>query len=175
MIEILVIYQLCKNNRNIAISHGHDPGGYVALTIALWFGLEIVGLIVGFTLGLGLGGAYALGLPAAALGGAISYMIVKKSKPEANRLRLDIVCEEGENASWSFTLNGEYIGSLKSCKRLTAYTNEDSNVLVAKDDNGRELAPFKFGMQTGGSIELYFTANRFMPERSRGLLEPRTA
>ena len=46
MLEIFGIIALCKLNKKNAIARGRRPGGYIALTISLWVGLEILGAFV---------------------------------------------------------------------------------------------------------------------------------
>ena len=47
MLEVFAIIGLCKVNKNNAIARGRRPGGYIALTIVLWIGMEFIGAIVG--------------------------------------------------------------------------------------------------------------------------------
>lgn len=79
MLEIFGIIALCKLNRQNAIARGRRPGGFVALTIILWVGLEFIGMVVGFIL---LGDKseylpYAVALPCAGLGALISFLCAK--------------------------------------------------------------------------------------------------
>ncbi len=192
MLEILGIIWLSNKNKANALSRGRKPGGFVALTIALWFGLEFIGLFIGFALEMELG-AYILGLGFAIIGGVISWLVakncrtgeyvppaaatlenaVRSAQPLSAPARIDIVRESsmvGAVVGWSFMLNGQYIGSLGNGKAMTAYTNQNPNVLIAKDAYGTEIAPFVFYVQDGGFAELHFKVNRFLPERSGGLM-----
>lgn len=192
MLEIFAIIWLTNKNKATALSRGRKPGGFMGLTIALWFGLEFIGILLGFAGGLELG-AYVLGLVLAIVGGVISYLAAKNCRPGdyvlpaavmvdsalrntqplAAPARIDIVREAsmvGAIVSWSFTLNGQFIGNLGNGKAMTVYTNQNPNVLIAKDAYGTEIAPFVFSVQGGGFAELHFKINRFIPERSRGLL-----
>ncbi len=194
MLEILAIIWLCNKNKANALARGRKPGGFTALTVALWFGMEFIGVILGFVIGMEIG-AYIFGLGFAIVGGVISFQVAKKCKPgdyvapavaavenaarSAQPLtapaRVDIVRESsfvGAVVSWSFTLNGQFVGSLSNGKAMTAYTNQSSNVLVATDAYGTSLSPFVFDAQSGGFVELHFKANRFLPEKSRGLMAP---
>ena len=79
MLEIFGIIALCKLNRQNAIARGRRPGGFVALTIILWEGLEFIGMVAGFIL---LGDKseylpYAVALPCAGLGALISFLCAK--------------------------------------------------------------------------------------------------
>ena len=80
MLEILAIIWLCNKNKTNALANGRKPGGFVGLTIALWFGLEFVGVMIGLMTEMGVG-AYVLGLVLAIIGGVISYVVAKNSKP----------------------------------------------------------------------------------------------
>ena len=194
MLEVFAIIMLSNKNKANALARGRKPGGFQGLTVALWFGLEIVGFLIGIAAELGWG-AYVLALVFAGVGGLISYLVAKNCKPGdyvpqaaimtdafalsaqplAAPARIDIVRESsmvGAIVSWSFTLNGQYIGSLGNGKAMTVYTGQSQNVLVAKDAYGTEIAPFAFGSQNGGFTEIHFKANRFIHERSRGLLAP---
>lgn len=194
MLEILAIIWLCNKNKANALARGRKPGGFVGLTIALWFGLEFIGVLIGLSAEMGLG-TYVLGLVLAIIGGVISYVVAKNSKPGdyvvpssvmaanavqnaqqlASPARIDIVRESsmvGAIVKWTFTLNGQEIGSLGNGQAMTVYSNLSQNVLVARDAYGTEIAPLIFGAQSGGFAEVHFKANRFIPESSSGLLAP---
>ena len=71
MLEVFGIMMLCKLNKKNAIARGRRPGGYIALTICLWVGLEIIGFIIGAMTDLQYGYAL-LGYGFAGIGGASS-------------------------------------------------------------------------------------------------------
>jgi len=79
ILEIIAIWQLNKNIGQIVERKGHRSGGYKFLTVALWFGGEIVGAF----LGLAITGAdesaqclvYLVAIVGAVIGGGISYLI----------------------------------------------------------------------------------------------------
>ena len=83
MLEVFAIISLCRVNKNNAIKHGRRPGGYIALTIILWVVLELIGTIIGLFLFNGEYSSYLAvlfcGLPCAALGGLISFLIAKNA------------------------------------------------------------------------------------------------
>lgn len=87
MLEVFAIISLCRVNKNNAIKHGRRPGGYIALTIILWVVLELIGTIIGLFLFNGEYSSYLAvlfcGLPCAALGGLISFLIAKNA-PQGN-------------------------------------------------------------------------------------------
>jgi hypothetical protein len=80
MLEIFALYQLCKTNKKNVMEKGRRPGGYIGLTIGLWFGLELIGIVIGVASGME-GGTYLLGLLFAGMGGAIAYSIAKNVSP----------------------------------------------------------------------------------------------
>ena len=80
MLEIILIVLFCKKNAENAAARGRKAGGFVALTIALWLGMEFLGGFIGGFLGLGFG-TYLLAIVMALLGGYISYRITKNCKP----------------------------------------------------------------------------------------------
>lgn len=192
MLEILAIIWLCNKNKARALARGRKPGGFVGATVALWFGLEFIGAFIGGMAGFETLGIYLLAFAFAVIGAIISVLIAKNCKPGdyvapdkamvqsaaysaplAAPSRVDIVRESsmvGAIVSWSFTLNGQPIGSLGNGKTMTVYTNQSQNVLVATDAYGTSIAPFVFGALSGGYTELHFKINRFVPEKSRGLL-----
>ena len=80
MLEIIAIVLLCNTNKKNAIARGRKPGVFMALTIVLWIGLEMVGMLIGQAAELDVG-AYALAIVFAIGGGAASYFITKNCKP----------------------------------------------------------------------------------------------
>lgn len=76
MLEVFGIIMLCKANRKTALARGHKPGGFVALTIILWVGLELIGLIIGTIFELEYG-RILLAYGMAGLGALISWLIVR--------------------------------------------------------------------------------------------------
>lgn len=80
MLEILGIILLSNKDKANAIKRERKPGGFVGLTIGLWFGLELIGGMIGSAAGLELG-AYGLAILFAAIGGVVSYLIAKNCKP----------------------------------------------------------------------------------------------
>ena len=67
---------LCKANKKNAIARGKRPGGFIALTIILWIGLEILGVVVGVSLDLGRGSIF-LAYLFAGIGALISFLCAK--------------------------------------------------------------------------------------------------
>lgn len=194
MLEILCLMLLCNKNKANALARGRKPGGFTALTICLWFGLEIIGLIIGLSAGMGTG-AYLLAMLLALFGGLISYLIAKNCKPgnyvppaqvlagniAQNAQPLDIPARVvliressmvGMAVNWTFKLNGQPIGKLSNASTLFSSTACRQNILTAADAYGTEIKPFLFDVESGGTAEIHFKTNRFLPERSSGILAP---
>lgn len=84
MLEIFAVISLCRVNRRNALARGHKPGGFIALTIILWIVFEIIGFIIGGVIfNSGYTALLLVGLPCAALGGLISFLITK-NLPQGN-------------------------------------------------------------------------------------------
>lgn len=94
MLEVICLIWLWKVNGRNALAHGQKPGKYRALTLMLWFGLEIMGSMMGALMAdiISPGSdsmmlAYMFGIVGAAIGGMLSYQLAKHSpqgdfKPE---------------------------------------------------------------------------------------------
>jgi len=194
MLELLTLYYLSQKNKANALARGRKPGFFVAMTFILWIGMEVPGVMLGSYL-VGEAGAYLLGLVFAAAGGAISYVLAKNCKPGvyvpatenlmqaveryaqplAAATDVRIVCEEGFAAPdkrWTFTLNGQRLGSLAADSSLDTYTSQRQNILRAADSDGSEAAPLIFDVADNGYAEIHFKVNRFVPERSTGIFPP---
>ena len=76
MLEFFGIMMLCKANKKLALARGRKPGGYIALTIILWVGLEFIGVIVGTILELDYGRIF-LAYGFAGIGALISFLCAK--------------------------------------------------------------------------------------------------
>ena len=194
MLEILGIMVLVNVNKKNAVARGRKPGGFAALTVILWVGLELLGIAIGFAANLGIT-TYLIAIVMAAIGGLTSYLIAKNCKRgdyvapaevisqniAANIEYLDypanitIVRESSmvsSLVSWTFTLNGQRVGSLGNGKAMTVTTNQRQNILVATDSYGTELPPFTFEVAAGAQAQIFFKINRFLPEKSIGLSLP---
>ena len=82
--DVLMVIWLWRLNGRNAIANGQKPGKYQALTLILWYGLEILGSLLGafgiVMLDPGANptvGAYMVGIPCAILGGYISYRLAR--------------------------------------------------------------------------------------------------
>ncbi len=196
MLEVLLIIFLCNKNKANAMSRGRKPGGFVALTITLWVGMELLGGLIGAAADMGYG-AYGLAILFAAIGGLTSYLIAKNCKrgdyvspaqsiaesiahsAEALASPTQIVLVRdssmvGALVRWDFMLNGQMIGSLSNGSSLTATTSLRQNVLQARDAYGSELPPYVFDVAEGSTAEIHFKANKFLTAQSRGVI-PHTA
>lgn len=82
--DVLMVIWLWRLNGRNAIANGQKPGKYQALTLVLWYGLEILGSFLGAA-GIvmidpganPMVGAYMVGIPGAILGGYISYRLAR--------------------------------------------------------------------------------------------------
>ena len=85
MLEILALLALTKRIGNIVESKGHKATKYKWMTVGLWFGGEIVGVILGAIIAGGSDSAqcliYVVALIGAAIGAAIAYSIANNVKP----------------------------------------------------------------------------------------------
>lgn len=79
MIEIIIVWQLCKKVGEIVREKGRKAFGWQFLTVVLWLGGEIFGAIVGAVMSGGEEGAglYFMALIGAATGGVTAYAIAK--------------------------------------------------------------------------------------------------
>lgn len=85
MLEILALLVLTKRIGKIVEEKGHKSGWYKALAVGLWFGGEIVGLILGILIVGGDSSArwlpYLIALIGAAVGAGIAYAIANNLPP----------------------------------------------------------------------------------------------
>lgn len=76
MLEIFGIMMLCKANKKLALARGRRPGGYIALTIILCVGMELIGYIVSTALELEYS-RYLIVYGFAGIGALISFLCAK--------------------------------------------------------------------------------------------------
>ena len=76
MLEIFGLIMLCKANKRNALERGKRPGGFIALTIILWVGLELLGFVVGSMTEIEYG-AIIFGYGFAGIGALISFLCAK--------------------------------------------------------------------------------------------------
>jgi hypothetical protein len=81
MIEILLLVALTNKIGKICEEKGRKAVGFKGLTVALWFGGEIVGAVIGLSSGVEGGGVYIFALIGAAVGAVISVLIAVNLKP----------------------------------------------------------------------------------------------
>ena len=79
MLEILALIYLCKKNAENASLRGRKPVGFIALTVLLWFGMEVLAGVIGGLADLG-AGVHPLAIAMAALGGFLSYRAAKNCR-----------------------------------------------------------------------------------------------
>ena len=81
MIEILLLVALANKIGKICEGKGRKAGGFKGLTVALWFGGEIIGGVIGLSSGVEGAGVYLFALIGAAVGAVISVLIAVNLKP----------------------------------------------------------------------------------------------
>lgn len=77
---MLGVYYLYMANKKNALARGRKSGLFTAITLVMWFGFEVTGIIIGILAGLE---GYAIYFPAlmgALFGGLLSYLIAKNCK-----------------------------------------------------------------------------------------------
>ncbi len=88
--DIAIGILLALHNKKIVLARGRRPAGFIALTLVLWFGLEIIGCTVALlAFGYVADGVNntelltiaAVGYGAAAIGALIAYLVAKSCKP----------------------------------------------------------------------------------------------
>ena len=89
MLELLILIGLTSSIGKTVEAKGHKSGKYKWMTVGLWFGGEIVGVVIGAVIGTLLTGGddsvtcitYIVGLAGAAVGAAIANSIAKNLEP----------------------------------------------------------------------------------------------
>lgn len=193
MLEIIAVMMLVNSNKKNAIQRGRKPGAFIALTLALWFGLEFLGFILGLAMGAEGVGLYLPALLLAAIGGVISYLVAKNCKtgeyvPPAEKAAADILNSTeslevpatleitrdksmvGALVATSLMLNGRLIGSVRNGESTTEKTDRKHNILCIIDAYGNESQPYTFDMASGGHANIHFKAGRFLPSATTGTL-----
>ena len=192
MLEAIAIMLLCNANRKNAIQRGRKPGGFVALTLALWLGLEMLGLLIGFAAEMEMG-AYLLALLFAGTGGLASYLIAKNCRRgdfvspsekaaagilgSAETLEAPATIEVIRDRSmvgafmvYPLTLNGQRLDSVRNGESITVQTSRKHNILCIKDAYGTELKPFIFDIESGGRAKIHFKSGKFITNTTTGTL-----
>ena len=79
MLELIILYLLCRSIKRIAEAKNQSPVKYITYTILLWFGFEALFYVLGVILFRVPLLGYFFALIGAALGGLIAYRIVSSS------------------------------------------------------------------------------------------------
>ena len=86
MIEIFVLVALANRIGKIVEAKGYKSGKYKWITVGLWFGGEIIGLVLGIALTGGdesvLGLVYIVALLGAAAGAVVAFLIANNLVPQ---------------------------------------------------------------------------------------------
>jgi hypothetical protein len=97
MLEILILIALCRNIAAKARAKGRSGGGFGCLLVALWFGCEFAGMIVGAVFSMAMNGGdepelalvAVCGLAGGAVGALIAFGIVSAIGPVPQRGEYD--------------------------------------------------------------------------------------
>ncbi len=191
MLEIMAIIWLCNTNKKHAAQRGRKPGGFVALTVVLWVGLELLGLVIGVSTGME-AFMYLLAILFAGTGGLVSYLIAKNCRtgdyisPEDKAIAdivnspeyldapatIEIIRDKsmgGALAEYLMKLNGQRIAGIRNGGSITVQTISKHNILSTSDAYGREQKPLIFDMASGGYATIHVKAGRFQ-RTSTGIL-----
>ena len=189
MIEIIAIILLANLNARNAAARGRNPGSFSVLTIGLWFGSELIGVLIGMVTTSGdMISVYGFALVFAFIGGIASYIIAKNCSPGehkeiqyaplAGARQLEIPCTlnivrvksfVSMVMTYSIYLNGQHIGDLKNGAALQVSIDLEQNTLVAKDSLGTELKPLFFAVSDQGNAQITFGPSRFITEKCTGI------
>jgi hypothetical protein len=107
MLEILLLIVFCKKIGSIVAEKGYSKFPFQLMLVALWFGGEIAGLVIGFVAsGASLGRAggpdlsvYVFGLGGAAVGAIIAFVIASNLRSQKADYD-DFYRERSEDADW---------------------------------------------------------------------------
>lgn len=75
MLEILFLIRFTRAIGENLSKKGYSPGGYKFLAVALWFGAEIIGMLIGTALDMGKG-AYVMALGLAVFSAIVVWQAV---------------------------------------------------------------------------------------------------
>jgi hypothetical protein len=86
MLEILILIRMAGSIGKIVTAKGHPKFGYQFLLVALWFGGEFAGGVIGYVLGMALAGGeepdfvfpYLFALGSAVVGAVVAFAIAKR-------------------------------------------------------------------------------------------------
>lgn len=185
MIEIICVILLWKINGNNAIARGRKPGKYRALTLGLWFGLEILGSMVGVMMAgyinpdanpMAL--AYTFGIVGAAIGGMLSFQIAKRA-PQGDfqqqalylvtpaTIKIIKEADAYDSTQDVFFLNGYPVCTLTPGTEYTFATQYIKNILTigrptqTMGDSEHEV---HFVAADNGYIEIHARAGKLLPQ-----------
>lgn len=83
MLEIIILWHFCKKIGLLARQRDRRAIGYQLLLIGMWFGMEMIGAVAGFTISGGNPGIAYLFAVGGAVGGLIAAMMIAKSRTTA--------------------------------------------------------------------------------------------
>ena len=191
MLEIMGIILLCGANKKNCLARGRKPGGFIALTVILWFVMEIIGAFLGVLISES--AVYVFALLFAALGGLISWLICKNLSfgtyvdPKTAYVQQVVQTSEKLNvpatlmivrdksavgcaASYNVNLNGQPIGQIANGMILNASTDLRSNIISLNDPiTGVDMVQMAFMVNDGSNGEIHMKAGKFLPASCRGV------
>lgn len=196
MLEIIAVMALYKANQKNALARGRKPGLFGALTIILWFCLEVVGFFLGAVYLNGEFTPYLTGLLFAGLGGLLSYLAAKNCRvgdyktPSARAIAavvdraellskpavLRITREKsfaGSAGIYPIALNGVALPDLRNGESVEIITGQRQNVLTSSVISlyaSSEQPPYLFNVEDGGHAQIFFKSGRFQKNKSMGTL-----
>ena len=192
MLDILLLSALVNKIRKTALERGRRPGGFVAVAVALWCHLYIIGFAIGVYLEMGYGTILPIAI-LVGLGALASFLLVRlfpvgKYIPPNKRTimeftenyePLSVPCKVTVTRDKSFYggavryevfLNDLSMGDVANGFTLYSTTDQRQNVIYCKAPDGTEFPPFVFEVADGGNADIHFATGQFLPKRSTGIV-----
>ena len=193
MLEILALVFLCRKIKVIAYERKRKAGGFIALTIFLWFFGEVVGAFIVRTVADGII-IYVSAILGAVIGAVVSYLIVKNFPigtyevpkkpidvksvhPEARELpepyEIKIIREKslsGSYTAYTMIFNGEEF-YINNGDEVVVKSSVDKNVIRFKGDliNSYEMKPLYFSVIPGQTAEIHIKPWKFAHKKHKGI------
>ncbi|MBN1797751.1 MAG: hypothetical protein JW822_04180 [Spirochaetales bacterium] len=83
MLEIIGLFFLSRRNGRVAAEKGYDKVPIIVMTVALWVGLEVIGVVLGLSVSDELGSILLCGILGAIIG-AVSSVIITNNLQSKN-------------------------------------------------------------------------------------------
>ena len=164
MIEIICVIWLLNQNGKIAIARGQNPSKYRAITLGLWFGLEVLGTIAGTLIGITFSPnskplmiAYAFGITGALLGALLSRVIVNRA-PLGNYKPQEPFFDNGNTTNAPYGNGIPYQATNPAQNIMSKPLSSPATIHVVNEyywnDNSQDMI---FYVQTSTSILIWIT------------------